>query len=388
MAAWPAILRQAYADHRQAAVRSELRYQQTIGLAITLLSIVLDMVAVPENFVRGAVLRAGLVIPVAIVAIVFARRMKLAHLKLAVGFTLIAFAAIVVHLAGFADAATATRYTMSTTFLLALALILLPFRREELIAFAITYCTAVLMVGAVPPALPTMIMLEHTVMTVLIGGAALVIALRHQEVAARAFLYDLRDRMTRAELEQNVRVLRELSESDALTGLANRRSFRSGFDARFVAGTRPPGLSVTLMMIDLDHFKRFNDDFGHPAGDRALRSVGRCLEASLGEVGGIVARFGGEEFIAAFHSSSVTDAACVAEQVRLAIGALEIPVRQSPGQRITTSIGLASTGPEAAVDLNELTARADRALYRAKRDGRNCVVVSERIELRVDRLVG
>lgn len=388
LAAWPAILRHAYAEHRQTAVRSELRHLQVIGLVITLVSIVLDLIAVPENFVRGAVLRAVLVIPVALIVVAFGQRMKLAHLKLAVGYTLVAFAAIVIHLAGFAEAATATRYTMSTTFLLAMALMLLPFRREELIGFTVIYCAAVLATGLAPPALDPMIMLEHSVMTVLVGGAALAIALRHQELAARTFLYDLRDSLTRAELEQNVRVLRELSESDALTGLANRRSFRSSFDARFVAASRPRGRSVTLAMIDLDHFKRFNDDFGHQAGDRALRSVGRCLEASLGRVDGIVARFGGEEFIAAFHSTSVAEAEHIAEQVRRAIAALEIPVRDSPGQRITTSIGLASTGPEATIDLNELTARADRALYRAKRDGRNRVVVSERIELRIDRLVG
>ncbi|UIP07576.1 GGDEF domain-containing protein [Erythrobacter sp. SDW2] len=388
VAAWPKLLREAYAEDRRDTGRRELRHLQIVGLLVTLLSIALDFLIIPDNMARGALLRALLVMPVAAISIAFARKMPLGQLKLAVGYTLIAFAAIVVHLAGFADPATATRYTMSTTLMLAMALMLLPYQREELVVFAGVYCLAVLGVGMGPQALPPLLMLEHMVMTLLVGGAALVIAVRHSETAARNFLFGLRDSFTRAELEQNVRILRELSESDALTGLANRRSFRSSFDNRFAASTRAPGLSVTVMMIDLDHFKRFNDEFGHQAGDRALRHVGRCLEAGFSGVDGIVARFGGEEFIAAFHSVSVAEAERLAEDVRGAICALDIPVRDNLSQRITTSIGLASAGPEAKVDLGELTARADRALYRAKSDGRNRVVSSEKIELRIDRLAG
>ena len=388
VSAWPETLRRAYAEHRHDAIRSEVRYQQIIGLCIIVMSILLDLVAVPGQVIQGAVLKLGLTVPVAVFAIAFAKRMKLTHLKLAVSYTMIVFAAIAVHLAAFADPATATRYTMATTLMLALGVILLPFEREELVAFAVAFCIAVLAAGLWPQALPILTMLEHAVMTPVVAGAALMIAWRHQDTAARNFLYDLRDRFTRAELEQNVRVLRELSESDSLTGLANRRSFRSSFDNRFTGEARAPGQSVTLMMIDLDHFKRFNDEFGHQAGDRALRSVGRCLEANFGEVDGIVARFGGEEFIAAFQSASVAEAERLADRVRRAVSALDIPVRDSQRQQVTTSIGLASTGPEAAIDLNELTARADRALYVAKRDGRDRVVVSERIELRVDRLMG
>lgn len=388
VAAWPAVLREAYAEDRRDAARSELRYQQIVGLLITLLSIALDFVAVPDNMARGALLRVTLVMPMAMITIAFAYRMKLSHLKLAAGYTLIAFSVIVIHLASFADPATATRYTMSTTFLLAMALMLLPFQRKGLIAFFVAFCAVTLTAGVAPHPLPATLWLQHMAMTLLVGAAALVIALRHLDTAARTFLYDLRDSFTRAELEQNVRVLRELSESDALTGLANRRSFRSSFDSRFAGDTRKPGRSVTVMMIDLDHFKRFNDEFGHQAGDRALRHVGRCLEAGFSGVDGIIARFGGEEFIAAFHSTSVAEAERLAEDVRQAIRALDIPVRDNRRQRITTSIGLASAGPDAKVDLGELTARADRALYRAKSDGRDRVVVSERIELRVDRLAG
>lgn len=388
VSAWPKVLREAYAEDRRDTGRRELQHLQIVGLLVTLLSIVLDFLVVPDNMARGALLRVSLVMPVAVISIAFAHKMPLAHLKLATAYTLVAFAAIVVHLAGFADPATATRYTMSTTFLLAMALMLLPFQREGLVGFAGVYCLAVLGTGMGPQALPPLLMLEHIVMTLLVGGAALVIAVRHSEAAARNFLYDLRDSFTRAELEQNVRILRELSESDALTGLANRRSFRSSFDSRFAGAPRATGLSVTVMMIDLDHFKRFNDEFGHQAGDRALRHVGRCLEAGFSGVDGIVARFGGEEFIAAFHSASVAEAERLAEDVRSAICALDIPVRDNRSQRITTSIGLASAGPEAMVDLGELTARADRALYRAKSDGRNRVVSSEKIELRIDRLAG
>jgi diguanylate cyclase (GGDEF)-like protein len=387
-AQWPPVLRRAYFDQTNDTARSELRHLQMVGLGIAIVSVLLDAIAIPGELLRGLGLRAALVVLPAALLLAFSMRIRLQYLKLGTAYTLIAFAAIIMHMASFAEPATATRYTMAVTMLLGVGILQLPFLREELVGFATGFTAATIIVSIWPHPLPPLAMLEHMTITLLVFVAALTIAVRHGAEKDRNFLYDLRDNFVQAELEQSVRVLRELSESDALTGLANRRSFRSSFDSRFGGKHRIRGRSVTVMMIDLDHFKRFNDEFGHQAGDRALRHVGRCLEAGFNGVDGIVARFGGEEFIAAFHSASVAEAERIAEDVRQAICALEIPVRDSECQRITTSIGLASAGPAAKVDLGELTARADRALYRAKSDGRDRVVVSERIELRVDRLAG
>lgn len=387
-AAWPEELKQAYFDDQEADASQDLRHQQAIGLAITLLSSALDWVAIPHMAGTGLILRLAMIVPVALLVIALAPRMKLWHLKLATTYTLVAFAAVVMHLASYGDPATATRYTMATSFLLGMGVLLLPYRDFELAMFAGLFTAVTIIAGLWPNPIPSFLIIEHVVLTALVAGGTLVIALRTGELRRSAFLFGLRDGFAQAELEQNVRILRELSESDVLTGLPNRRAFRSTFDSRFVNGRRGPDEAVTVMMIDLDHFKSFNDRHGHQAGDRALRAVGRCLEQCFGGSRGAIARFGGEEFIAAFTSTSIHEAERIGEQVRAAISALQVKVRRNASVPLSASIGIASTGPGAVVDLGELTARADRALYRAKREGRNRVVVSERIELRVDRLAG
>lgn len=385
---WPAILRQAYFKRNGERIRQELRQFQVIGLMVTMCSILFDAVALPEHLGRGVCLRMVLIVIPALALLAFFRSVPVRYLKLCLAGGLIAFAAIATHLATLADPVTATRYTMGTTLLLALAIMVLPFLRDEMAGFALGFAAANFLVGLWPNPLPPAVLLEHVLMTLVVGGAALVIALRNGKQHYLGFLYDLRDGFSQSELEHNLTVLRELSSSDALTGLANRRAFRSVFDSAFTKGMLADGRAVTVMMIDLDHFKRFNDEHGHQAGDRALRAVGRCLEECFSGTDGIIARFGGEEFIGAFPSESVRDAEQFAEMVRSRIGALEIRVRDRSSRRITTSIGLASAGPMARVELGELIARADRALYRAKSDGRDRVVTSERIELRVDRLAG
>ncbi|MCL4673285.1 MAG: GGDEF domain-containing protein [Sphingomonadaceae bacterium] len=384
--AWPAVLRQAYHDEQEDGARQELRHQQAIGLGVTLLSSGLDWVAIPHMASQGLVLRLALIVPFALMVIVLAPRMKLWHLKLATTYTLVAFAGLVMFLASHGDPATATRYTMATSFLLGMGVLLLPYRDFELAMFAGLFTAVTIIAGLWPNPIPSFLIIEHIVLTALVAGGTLVIALRTGELRRRAFLFGLRDSFAQAELEQNVRILRELSESDVLTGLPNRRAFRSTFDSRFMHDRRGPDEAVTVMMIDLDHFKSFNDRHGHQAGDRALRAVGLCLEECFSGSRGAIARFGGEEFIAAFTSTSIHEAERTGEQVRAAIGALQVTVRHNASVPLSASIGIASTGPGAVVDLGELTARADRALYRAKREGRNRVVVSERIELRVDRL--
>ncbi|WP_284124193.1 GGDEF domain-containing protein [Parerythrobacter aestuarii] len=383
---WPPVLKQDYGRSRESDARQVLYHLQVIGLIVAILSIAIDVVALSDQAMRGALLRGLLVIPPALLGVIFAKRWSLRPLKLVAGMSIVAFGTITVHLASLADPVNATRYTMATTFLLGMAGLLLPFVLDEAIAFMVAFCTATLAIGLWPNPLPAGLMLEHLVMTLIVAGAILAIAIRNGELRARTYLYAVRDKFIQGELEQTVQVLRELSEKDGLTGLANRRAFRSVFLQTY-ANPPPEELSgVSLLMIDLDHFKAFNDNYGHPAGDRALRAVARCLDHAFNAHGGHVARFGGEEFIGALHCHTIADAESFAELVCHEIRALKIPVRRDEAQSVTASIGVASTGAGAKVDLCNLTARADRALYHAKETGRDQVVLSERIELRVDRL--
>jgi diguanylate cyclase (GGDEF)-like protein len=166
--------------------------------------------------------------------------------------------------------------------------------------------------------------------------------------------------------------LRRQSRSDRLTGLPNR----SFFDERVLAElsrARRYGEPVALAMIDVDHFKQFNDAWGHAAGDVALRAVARAIEASVRQ-SDLVVRYGGEEFVALFPGMDATDAMARVEGIRAAVAALPIGLpRRSDVVRITISVGLAVLGDD-GTEAEDLLDRADARLFSAKQGGRNRVV--------------
>ncbi|MGB8399460.1 sensor domain-containing diguanylate cyclase [Bradyrhizobium sp.] len=165
--------------------------------------------------------------------------------------------------------------------------------------------------------------------------------------------------------------LEELATTDALTGLKNRRKFDTEIDAEWRRATRQK-MPLALLMIDADHFKSYNDTYGHQAGDQVLVGIAICISDSVKRAGDCAARYGGEEFAVLLPTCSATDAMRVAENIRH-------KVRQwSDGPAITTvSIGIASVTPVAGMDWPALVEAADKALYAAKESGRNqCVVAS------------
>ena len=166
-----------------------------------------------------------------------------------------------------------------------------------------------------------------------------------------------------AELAEANVLLESLATTDGLTGLKNHRAFQESLEREYARAARY-GLQLSLLMLDVDHFKQFNDQFGHPAGDGVLKQVAQILtDASRTET--VVARYGGEEFALILPNCGVQDAAGVAERVRLAV---EIgPWRLRP---VTVSIG-AATMIDGAQDRADLISRADAAMYRAKLNGRN-----------------
>ncbi|GGS03829.1 diguanylate cyclase [Deinococcus sedimenti] len=158
--------------------------------------------------------------------------------------------------------------------------------------------------------------------------------------------------------------LEQLSRTDALTGLANRRAFDQQY-AHTLALAQRTGVLATLIMVDLDHFKRYNDTLGHPAGDTCLQQVARILQASCQRRTDLAARYGGEEFALLLTDTDLAGAQQVAQRVHSALQAAAIPHPGHPLGRVTVSLGIAST---AAPDLKDA---ADQALYRAKASGRN-----------------
>lgn len=180
-----------------------------------------------------------------------------------------------------------------------------------------------------------------------------------------------------ADREQELRAanshLQELASSDALSGLANRRSF----DARLAADWQRAGKlnrPVALLMIDVDHFKLFNDHYGHVEGDVCLRRIGKLLkEIATGE-DDLPARYGGEEFALLLPGVDVDTALRAGERLRRAVEGLCIAHASSPNGQVTISVGVAALVPGVAEDAEHLVEAADIALYAAKRRGRNTVV--------------
>lgn len=182
---------------------------------------------------------------------------------------------------------------------------------------------------------------------------------------------ELRGANQRAELANTK--LQLLAMVDALTGLTNRRQFDLTFVEEAKRASRNE-TSLALVMIDIDHFKPYNDIYGHPAGDDCLRQVAQVIQSVPQRPGDLVARYGGEEFVVLLPNTDETGAAAVAETIRTEIIDHALIHRGSPTGRITITCGVAALHPARNhFDPNELLKFADQALYQAKNDGRNRV---------------
>ncbi len=169
--------------------------------------------------------------------------------------------------------------------------------------------------------------------------------------------------------------LEELASLDGLTGLANRRGFDRELERIWQSGIegRTP---VALMMIDIDHFKLYNDRYGHVAGDTCLRAVGETLSLVTLEEAVLVARYGGEEFALLLPGLDLNRAAALAEEARKSIEDLLITHAEAPRGLVTISVGVNSMVPDKGQPAADMVEAADTALYAAKRRGRNMVVAT------------
>ena len=169
--------------------------------------------------------------------------------------------------------------------------------------------------------------------------------------------------------------LEELASLDGLTGLANRRGFDRELERIWQNGFEA-GTPVALMMIDIDHFKLYNDRYGHVAGDTCLRAVGETLSLVTLEEAVLVARYGGEEFALLLPGLDVGRAAALAEEARKSIEDLMITHAESPRGLVTISVGVNSLVPGEGQPAADLVETADAELYDAKRRGRNAVIAA------------
>jgi len=217
--------------------------------------------------------------------------------------------------------------------------------------------------------------------TALLGGAVLLIcasfALLAKKLIRQIIIRDRLDQTLRArsdDLQQHNAGLHLLAHTDKLTGIANRLRFDQVLDLELKRAQRGEAC-LALILLDVDFFKKYNDRYGHPAGDAVLREVGRVLSGQVVRAGDLAARYGGEEFAIVLPGTGRSGAIAVAERIRVAIVALEIAHADAPDGWLTASLGVATVdaGPHPSVDPADLIERADRQLYAAKSSGRNRV---------------
>lgn len=195
---------------------------------------------------------------------------------------------------------------------------------------------------------------------------------------------------TQLQLKQHGDKLRALTKSDPLTGIANRRYLDEQIELEWRRSMRNQGV-LSLLMIDIDFFKAYNDHYGHIAGDACLRKIAETIQSTVNRAGELAARYGGEEFAALLPQSSPERACEVADRICLAVQDLHIPHAKScVSDSVTVSIGIAGGAPifypanyviseqhsRNPSSIEELFSWADEALYKAKQTGRNRVVLS------------
>ncbi|MBL8472643.1 MAG: diguanylate cyclase [Rhodocyclaceae bacterium] len=176
---------------------------------------------------------------------------------------------------------------------------------------------------------------------------------------------------THVNLKWRTDLLEQLANLDGLTGIANRRRFNEMLEAEWKRAGRAD-TPLTLLMMDVDHFKLYNDHYGHGAGDDCLREIADALAAALPRTGDVAARYGGEEFAAILPGCSREGAAAVAERIQSLVAAKVIPhAKSATASNVTVSIGTCTLEPGDPRSHTEVLEAADQALYRAKQEGRN-----------------
>lgn len=174
-----------------------------------------------------------------------------------------------------------------------------------------------------------------------------------------------------SKLQKANKLLKELATIDGLTGISNRRNFES-FIRREVKLAQRNKTCVTVFMIDIDYFKSYNDIYGHQHGDKCLKMVAHALKTSLNRPGDLVARYGGEEFIGLLPDTDAKGADAIAQRMRYKVDEMKIKHSGSDvGSRVTFSMGIACLVPKGNTTVESLIAFADKALYEAKKQGRN-----------------
>ncbi|MDJ0642955.1 MAG: diguanylate cyclase [Erythrobacter sp.] len=381
---WPDAIAQRYSDTATQRFYQEQHFLFMLGLLSCLATIAIDYLIAPSVAQDGFVYRVLAVCPITLLGLYAASRRWTLLTKICLTAAPSAFIAVLVVLAVTAMPEDTAKYLSAMPLIVGLANIVMPFTMRGLFVFDCTLILTAIATLVLSSPFPLVAYLEYVVLLTVVAFSTLPIALRFERLRQRNFLLNLRAETTSHELRAANERLQALSDRDHLTGLANRRCFDRVFDelieqrAHKSLATDVPPSRIAMLMIDLDHFKAFNDTYGHTSGDECLRIVGHELASIIEREDGVVARYGGEEFVATLCEETPGAVARVAEEIRQRISTMLVPVAPSGRSIVTTSIGIALSEFDGDVNRQHLIKTADAALYNAKRAGRNRV---EAIEL-------
>jgi len=335
-----------------------------------------DRVMVPDVYQQAWAIRFLLVIPLMLFCTFAVYKIKqstwrevlLASTAVVAGISLAGIAALSSH-------PNAAHYQTGITLIILFGNIVLSLRfRSALLSSVVMTAVYAVMLLRIPTMLP-----EVRFNNWLFCFSAVIISLvanyRMDQDQRRAYLARAREQARNAELSHAVELLAKLSAEDALTQIANRREFERRLGIEW-SRARRDHQPLALIMVDVDCFKNFNDHYGHPAGDACLQQIATALRSITKRPADLVARFGGEEFVALLPATPLDNAVELAAQMHQAVIDLQIPHATSHvAPRVTASFGVAVVQPAMCEDLSELVAAADAALYDAKEHGRNRVAV-------------
>ena len=282
---------------------------------------------------------------------------------------------MVIELIGQHGGSRADRYMMSAAFAVASFIGVAPLNlvtARWLCALAIAFYPIV--PGLLPHDVPLRANTDLWLFTAGVLATSLVVARRNERARRAAFLLRRRHEIAAAELNvMNAELLR-LSTVDVLTGLPNRRAFNHAFQTHWQDRRQSIGLAI----FDVDWFKAFNDSAGHAAGDAALQAVADAATRAIRRGVDLAARIGGEEFAVIMPGVDQAQALVLAERLRCEVSALALPHPGKPGHVLSISVGVACCTPADRLGQTpaSLIVEADTALYAAKAEGRNCVVLA------------
>ena len=367
---WPEDFQEAYRQSLVARQYAEMRYLLLLGIAVSLGSIPLDLLIIPDRAWITVLLRLVVVLPFQIAALMMPMRM-LGWQKLAGCMAPFGLSAIALIGSQWTDTTTAAVLAVAPLMLLGVSAPILPFSPRESNWFVAGFA-ALLICSFLILDTPALRDPAYIVMVLLTMMVSIALPRRLWVLQANNFLLSMQASQQLESLTEHNAYLKQLTRLDPLTGLANRRHAREVFVDQFQAPRAVDEATVAVLMLDIDRFKGFNDKWGHEAGDACLRAVAKELRHVASSHDGLAARFGGEEFVIILRAMHEKQALEAAEALRISIERIEVPVGQRGKMaRLTASIGIALHEGEDMPDLSALLRAADQALYNAKRAGRN-----------------